>query len=268
MKANLYSNYGSQRIFILFTIFFLIHLYSCKKDTPDPDPPDRTLKVWLHHVDDTVKAKHFQNSYSGYELDVHFDTDVHTFIVKHDFNDTVTLTLSAWLDAITNPERLGYWLDFKNLAPWNEAEALTELLRIRQLHGLIHNLIIVESTTPNSLPRFDTLNFRPSYYIPTFNPSGITPEEEEQFYDFIEGSITSYGLSTISGYSFQESFMQKWFPDINKLLWFLDSVDPEVKDSIIEQTQKNPTVEVLLVAEDFPSSLLVRIPGNRMVYQH
>ena len=268
MKENIYPNYRSPRIYILFAILFLAQLYSCKKDPPDLDPPDRTLKVWLHHVDDTIKAKHFRDNYSGYELDVHFNSDVHTFIVKHDYNDTVTLTLSAWLNAITNPERLGYWLDFKNLAPWNEEEALTELLRIRQLHGLTHNLIIVESTTPFSLPRFDTLNFRPSYYIPYFDPSGITPEEEEQYYDFIEGSVSSYNLTTISGYSFQESFMQEWFPDMNKLLWFLDSIDPELKDSIIEQTRKNPTVEVLLVAEDFPSSSLVRIPGNRMVYLH
>jgi hypothetical protein len=176
---------------------------------------------------------------------------VKTFIVKHDATDTTTLTFSAWLSAITNPGRLGYWLDFKNLDADNKDLALPELLRIRKNFGLDKKVIVVESSNPSSLIKFNTLNFRTSYYIPTFDPSGITQEEELTYRDFIDENTSPYGIGTISGYYYQHGFMQKWFPKMNKLLWYLDSTDPAIKDSIIKETRKDITVEVLLVAEDY-----------------
>lgn len=241
----------------VFSGILLIFLVSCQKDlvVPDPGPNwvpvPRSLQVWLYHVDDTGKAQHFQNSYSGFELDVHYDTVFDTFLVKHDFNDTSTLTLSAWLNVLDAPQKLGFWLDFKNLASWNETAALDELLRIRKEFNLIQHPVIVESTNPSCLPPFDTLNFRVSYYIPYFDPELINDTEEQAYYQFIYEAIGPNRVTTISGYYLQHSFMQKWFPDMNKLLWYLDSYLPEIKDSIITETRKDPTVEVLLVTEDY-----------------
>jgi hypothetical protein len=238
----------------LVVVLFLLHTVSCKRDPITPDPAPRAMQVWLHHVNTTDKAQHFQNSYSGFELDVHFDTTAGTFIVKHNFSDTTTLTFSTWLSSITDPGRLGYWLDFKNLESWNKTAALAELLRIRQQFDLSHHPVVVESSCPACLPPFDTLNFRVSYYIPTFNPAELTEEEELAYRDFIEGNVLPYGIGTISAYSFQHSFMQKWFPDMNKLLWALDIFDPVEKDSVINEIRKDPTVEVLLVSENYPVS--------------
>jgi hypothetical protein len=161
------------------------------------------------------------------------------------------LTLSAWLHALDAPQKLGFWLDFKNLASWNEMAALDELLRIRMDFNLTQHPVIVESTNPSSLPPFDTLNFRVSYYIPYFEPELINDTEEQAYYQFIYDAITPNRVTTISAYSLQHSFMQKWYPDLNKLLWYLDSYIPEIKDSIIAETRKDPTVEVLLVTENY-----------------
>jgi hypothetical protein len=244
----------------------MIYLVSCQKDTivpdpvPPPPPPPRELQVWLHHVDDTLKSKQFQNSYSGFELDVHFDTLVHTFIVKHDFSETSTLTLSAWLSALNDPRSLGFWLDFKNLAEENKMAALAELIRLRNLFNLNQHIIIVESNSSSSLPPFDTLNFRISYYIPPFNPASLNAEEELSYRDFIDDAVSTDGIRTISGYSIQHSFMQKWFPGMNKLLWYLDTSDPVMKESVITEIRKDPTVEVLLVTEDYPLSYHINYP--------
>jgi hypothetical protein len=238
----------------LVAFLFLLQTVSCRKDPITNDPAPRSLQVWLHHVNTTDKAQHFQNTYSGFELDVHYDTTVKTFIVKHDFNDTTTLTFSTWLNSITDPGRLGYWLDFKNLSLGNNNAALSELLRIRKQFDLTQHTIVVESSNPDCLSPFDTLNFRASYYIPTFNPATITEEEELSKRDIIEGFILQDGIGTISGYSFQHSFMQKWFPDMNKLLWYLDVYNPVLKDSVITETRKDPMVEVLLVSENYPLS--------------
>jgi hypothetical protein len=235
----------------LGTFLLLLQTVSCTKDPITPNPVPRSLQVWLHHVNTTDKSQYFQNTYNGFELDVHFDTTAGTFIVKHDFNDTTTLTFSAWLTAITDPGRLGYWLDFKNLESWNKTAALSELLRIRTQFDLTHHPVVVESSCPACLPPFDTLNFRVSYYIPTFNPATLSEEEELAYRDFIEEAFLPYGIGTISGYSFQHGFMQKWFPDMNKLLWCLDVYDPAIKDTITK-ISKDPTVEVLLVSENYP----------------
>jgi hypothetical protein len=98
------------------------------------------------------------------------------------------------------------------------------------------------------------LNFRVSYYIPTFNPATLTEEEELAYRDFIEGVILPNDIGTISAYAMQHDFMKKWFPDLNKLLWALDIFDPAEKDSVINEIGKDPTVEVLLVSENYPVS--------------
>jgi hypothetical protein len=236
---------------ILAGAWLILHTVSCKKDSTSPVPGERTLQVWLHRVNNISKALHFQYNYTGFELDVHYDTTVKTFIVKHNPTDTSTLTLSAWLSAITDPGRLGYWLDFKNLDAENKDLALAELLRIRKNFALDKKIIVVESSNPVNLIKFDTLNFLTSFYIPTFDPSGIIQEEELSYRDFIDEYISQTGIGTISGYYMQHGFMQNWFPQMNKLLWYLDSTDPAIKDSIIGETRKDITVEVLLVAEDY-----------------
>lgn len=233
----------------LALLFMLFLAFSCRKESIQPGPAPRDMQVWLHRVNWIGKAQEYQYAYSGFELDVRFDTLVNTFIVKHDEADTTTLTLSTWLSAITDPSRLGYWLDFKNLDSLNRDQALTELLRIRRNFGLTKEVIVVESSNPVNLINFNTLNFRPSYYIPTFNPDTLTSQQETELRDYTQSYITKSGIGTISGYSMQHSFMQKWFPDMNKLLWYLDSFDPAVKDSVIAATQKDPTVEILLVAD-------------------
>lgn len=234
-------------------IVLLALLMSCKKEEPAPDPPTpRVMEVWLHRVNTIDKAIFYRNAYTGYELDVHFDTTSGTYFVKHDFTDTTHLPFSTWLSAIDKPEDLGYWLDFKNLSEDFMMDALTELLNIRQSFNLTKHPIVVEASNPVCLPPFDTLNFIPSFYIPTFDPALLTPEEGLAYKEYIAGYLDETGVQTISGYSFQHMFMQTWFPSMNKLLWYLDSVDPAIKDSVIAETRKDLTVEVLLVGEYYP----------------
>lgn len=242
----------STTIFLIFLVL-AAYLSSCKKEEVSPDPPvPRAMEVWLHRVNTIDKAIFFRNAYSGFELDVHFDTATGTYLVKHDFTDTTHLPLATWLAAIERPEELGYWLDFKNLSTDFMMEAQKALIEIRNKFKLNRFPIVVEASNPVCLPPFDTLNFVTSFYIPTFDPAQLTPEETLFFKEYITGYLEETGVQTISGYSFQHGFMQSWFPAQNKLLWYLDSVDPEKKDSVILETRKDPTVQVFLVGEAYP----------------
>jgi hypothetical protein len=233
---------------VLFSMLLGWMISSCTKD---PETTSREMKVWLHRVNTIGKAQYFQNSYSGFELDVHFDTVAKTFIVKHDATDTTTLTLATWLSSITDPSRLGFWLDFKNLDSLNKDKALTELLRIRQEFALTKETIVVESSDPINLAGFDQLNFRTSYYIPFFYPDSLTNQQEAYYREGIGENINRSGIRTISAYSLQHDFLKRWFTPMNKLLWYIDSYDPVVKDSVIAATRKDPTVEILLVTENY-----------------
>lgn len=231
---------------------FLFLLASCTKDDPEPQPPltNRPLEVWLHRVNTVEKALKYQYKYSGFELDVHYDEETSALLVKHDFGDTTRLTLRDWFRGLAAPASLGYWFDMKNLSASNASAIYHAMKEIRNRFGLYWRPLIIESSDPASLPVFDTLNFRISYYIPTFNPASLTPEEEQAYKTFIDAAIASSETSTISGYSMQHDFMKTWYPGMNKLLWFLDSFDPEIKNDVIKATAKDPTVEVLLVAEE------------------
>jgi hypothetical protein len=240
---NNYRWINSLAVLLLFLL-----MISCQKDEVVPTPISRSLQVWLHRCNTIAKAQNFQYAYSGLELDVHFDTTAGTFIVKHDASDTSTLTLSTWFGSLIDPGRLGFWLDFKNLSPGNKSAALAELLRIRNAYHLVVNTIVVESSDPSCLPGFDTLNFLVSFYIPYFDPSTLTPEEQIPYRDYIEGFVSEYGIRTISGYNMQHEFMKEYFPQMNKLLWYLDSFNPALQDSVINVVKQDSTVQVLLIA--------------------
>jgi hypothetical protein len=242
------NRFRGRILLLLLSVSTALQFSSCSKEEPAITTETRSLQVWLHRVNSTSKARVYEFTYPGFELDVHYDTAAGTFIVKHDASDTSTLTLSAWLSAITEPGRLGFWLDFKNLAPFNKVPALAELLRIRRAFNLNVHPVVVESSDPSCLPGFDTLNFVVSYYIPMFDPSAITPEEELQYRDYIETRVSEYGIKTISGYNMQHEFMKQYFPGMNKLLWYLDSFNPAMQDSVIAEVKQDTTVQVLLVA--------------------
>jgi len=243
-------------LFRLGAVLWILLLTSCEKIRTPVTPVNRPLKVWLHRANTIDKARHFQYQYSGLELDVHYDTVYHTFLVKHDASDTTVLFLTAWLSALDDPGHLGFWLDFKNLSADNMLAASRELLRIRDLYNLTRQTIVVESPSPEYLHPFDTLNFRISFYIPTFDPSTVTPEEELNFRNFINSNIEETWIRTLSADYVQHGFMQQWYPRMNKLLWYLSSWDQHVKDSVINVTRRDFTVEVLLVGEGYGSILL------------
>lgn len=231
-------------------VLLLILCYSCKKESNEVPPFQRELRIWLHHVNTIEKAFFFRDLYDGYELDVHFDTNTGNFYVKHDAIEPSILTLEEWLSAIYRPDLMGYWLDFKNLDTHNAFASFQKLESLRSSF-LLSRTIVVESSSPSSLAPYENGHYLTSYYIPTFDPSSLTPQEEIEYRDFIADRIKNTSITTISGYSSQLDFMQKWFLKLNKLVWYLDSTVPELKDSVINLVEKNQTVDILLVSESF-----------------
>ena len=213
--------------------------------------PESRMQDWLHSVNSLDKMNAFRYHYKGFELDVHFNSDSSCFFVKHDVEEPDTLPLWKLMKHLEQPDNFGLWFDFKNLDSSNLIPSLQEFLYLREAFHL-RGLIIIESMNFSFLSLFDTLNFKASYYIPTFDPQTLTPEEEFYYVDLITKAVEVSKVSTISAYTMQHDFMMKHFRNMNKLLWYLDSTDPEIKRKIIKETAEDPTVEILLVRESGP----------------
>ncbi|MBQ3991489.1 MAG: hypothetical protein II630_11585, partial [Bacteroidales bacterium] len=62
------------------------------------------------------KSKHF----NGLEVDVYYSEYQNKIFVGHNIEDTANnLQLDKWFDAIDNPAKKYFWIDFKNLSSKN-----------------------------------------------------------------------------------------------------------------------------------------------------
>lgn len=231
-----------RKTFGFIVIVLAVVAFSCQ-------PQGRSSKVWLHRANDIAKAKHFQNQYAGLEVDVHFVDSIGTFIIKHDAGESSTVQLEDWFASLDQRSTLGFWIDFKNLDESNRDASAKEMARLREVYDL-NGMIIVEASKASCLKAFDDMGFRTSYYIPDFVPEQISHEKLQELTDCIRNKIETYGLETISGYSFQYQFMKDSFPEMRKLIWY-ELYDANTRDAFIKLVDEDDNTDVILVAERY-----------------
>ena len=114
---------------ITLTIFFFCLCLSCQQANMESCLSE---KIWLHRANNINKAKYFQEKYAGIEIDITFVDSLKTFLVQHGggLKEDNIVTLEQWFNEIENANKLGFWLDFKNLNDKNKNTALNELNRI------------------------------------------------------------------------------------------------------------------------------------------
>lgn len=226
-----------------FLLISLLSVISCGKHKMNP-------KIWLHRSNNIAKAQYFEDKYAGLELDVHFVDSLNMFIIKHDMEESSTITLDNWFASLKNPSRLGVWLDFKNLNNDNKERAVNVLKMMRQKYNL-RGKIYVESWNANSLDVFKKEGFKTSFYIPCDNPGKLDGEGLAKLENKIQKVIENNDVDAISGYYFQYEFMRDKFPQRNKLIWY-ECDNQEIKDFYIDIANNDDNVEILLVYDKIP----------------
>lgn len=221
-------------------LMLLLAITACKR----PELPPDASRVWLHRVNSIEKAQRFQYDYPGFELDVHYCDSLHTFLIKHDADETSTLTLDAWCAAIDNISALGLWFDFKNLDSNNREAALACLRQLRDDFHL-EGKLYVESPRYHELQAFKEAGFRVSYYIPFFLPQETDSALCQQYRNEIQNAILT-GVTAISGYDFQYDFMKTEFPAQTKLIWTIDP-DTVAHAALLRKLEPDTTVDVILL---------------------
>lgn len=230
-----------KRLYIYIVGIILLLLTSCNK----PTEYFYGEKVWVHRANQMDKARALQYQYAGLEIDVFYNSENKCFEIRHDVNEAPLLSLNQWLDSLDNREKLGLWLDLRNLTPENTPEIVSELVALRHYYHL-KGKIIVESMSYDCLQRLEQKGFDVSYYIPRFNPDTCTPQYLQMMRDSITKGIERGGIGTISGYHYQYGFMKESFPAMNKLMWY-HQYDEAGRQQQIEIANSDPKVKVLLV---------------------
>ncbi|HEY5408948.1 MAG TPA: hypothetical protein VIJ92_17790 [Ginsengibacter sp.] len=176
-------------------------------------------KNWVKGVDNEAAMKNLATNNDGFELDVYFDTTIHSFYVYHDSAGISSLTIDRLLDIYKSRNLTSsIWFDFKNLNYYNHDESLTALIALREKYNL-ENKMIIESSQIRYLPRFCENGFFTSYYTPYFNPYQLKENDLKKIIDTISHNLALYPVSALSGYYFQYPFLKKYYPSYPILTW-------------------------------------------------
>lgn len=175
-------------------------------------------KVWVHRVNSIQKLNEVKSHYSGIELDIVFEKKKHYFDVNHPPAPSIHLSLLDYFKAQTTHPDLKYWLDFKNLRAENKESALQHLDSIAHLLQLNKKNIIVESTRPQFLKKFQESGFLTSYYLP-YNLHELNAKDLKKKMAGVVKNLKSSETDYVSANYKHYDIMNDYFPKKKKLTW-------------------------------------------------
>lgn len=176
-------------------------------------------KNWKKAVNTKEQMNGLNVENVGFECDVYFDVASKSFDVHHDTDKNIGYSLDNLLQLYQQKKmQASIWLDIKNLGDSNTLSVLQSLIELRNKYKL-QNKILVESGRADLLKAFSDSSFFTSYYVPFFNPYNINKEEMNVWVDSISSAIRKSRINALSGYYFQCSFLNHYFPIYPVLTW-------------------------------------------------
>ena len=125
-------------------------------------------RVWSHRTNSLGALLEAKRTFSGVEMDVHFDPTSRTFQVRHDYPH-IGLGLREMLEWSRDRPEMRIWLDWKNATPENVRAALAELIALDRQYGL-KGRMLVETDSSATFPELAVISragFVHGYYLPT-----------------------------------------------------------------------------------------------------
>lgn len=176
-------------------------------------------KNWKKGVNSREQINELNTAAAGFECDVYYDIGRNTFDVHHDADKSTGFSLDYLLKIYKDRNlQAGIWLDIKNLDQSNSEQALQLLIELRKKFSL-QNKLLVESGRADLLAGYSDSGFFTSYYTPFFNPYQISKQEMNLMADSIASVISKSRINALSGYYFQTSFLNHYFPRYPVLTW-------------------------------------------------
>ncbi len=224
--------------------------FTAYKTTGKTIPPSGKFndKIWLHRVNSVEKMKKYQYSYTGLEIDVHYDFFRKFFYVSHDEDASVNLSIEHLFQSLQSTSDHYFWIDYKNLNNENREESLNLLMNIAKKYEIPHSHIVVESSETECLSVFSENGFQTSYYLPRCNPYTASKESMLKLAKEIDGRLQKSKVNYVSAYYYEYAFIKFYFPETNMLLWY--TRDNPLKAFFVKnKLEKDDKVKVILLSE-------------------
>lgn len=191
---------------------------------PAPIPQSRSKlvnidKQWVKGVNTIDRIQDLSTSSPGFECDVYFNAATNNFTVHHDPGIETGPDLTTLLNTYRQKNlTASIWLDIKNLEEKNAPAMLAALKQIRDQWRL-QDRLMVESSRAELLSAFSDSGFFTSCYIPSFNPYQASDSTILLMADSISSVVKKARVNALSGYYYQVSFLQEYFPGYPILTW-------------------------------------------------
>lgn len=131
---------------IILSIFVISLFISCDKNPvilKSFNYPDS--KVWKHGVYSKYDAQNLEDVFDGLEVDVIYSPEKNDIYVGRVVADTSkNLPLDEWLAMLKEPNKICYWIDFKNLSADNAENALAVFDKLVEKYN-IEDRFFIES---------------------------------------------------------------------------------------------------------------------------
>lgn len=229
----------------LFIIAFFSLLTSCTR--PDFCYPES--KQWAHRANDTTVAKEKSKHFNGLEVDVYYSEYQNKIFVGHNIEDTANnLQLDKWFDAIDNPAKKYFWIDFKNLSSKNADKAADIICSIMESKGMDDNLF-VESGDSKALKKIKKYGLRVILWTENLQWNNV---DTTTWITDTERIIEELAPDAISNEDAMGELLIDHFPEQNIHLWQTPTEQKEKSNQRIIDLCNNNSVKVVLVDHDEP----------------
>lgn len=125
---------------ILIPLVIILSFVSCNKKFDYPES-----KIWKHGVYSKYEAQELEGVFDGLEVDVIYSLEKDNIYVGRVEADTSkNLPLDEWFAMLKEPDKMCYWIDFKNLSADNAENAMTAFDKLVEKYN-IEDKFFIES---------------------------------------------------------------------------------------------------------------------------
>lgn len=206
-------------------------------------------KIWYHGANDPSVAAEKSMKFEGLEFDINYSSSTGNLYVCHNIEDTIKcITIEQWFEALPDPTKNWFWIDFKNLSILNADEASEKIDIVAQKYG-IKDRIWIENFDVSSVQMVKEHGFNTILTIDNFFAQTYS---EFLWHYYALGKITAVGPSAIGCDHTMATLLNNYFSDLEIFLWHSTLV---YTDEYAEQTRalcRIPSVKVVLVDYDDP----------------
>ena len=202
-------------------------------------------KIWADRVNSIEKLESAIHFFEGVELDLVYLEDKTVLDVNHPPALSIGLDFESYFSVLEQDKQPFMWLDIKNLNVDNAQRILNRLIFILEKKKYPLNKILIETTQPKALLKFNLAGFKTSYYLP-YGLSSMPEDELGKTIRLIKDELKEQPTMGISSDYHDYDVMAKYFPSKTKYLWaLLPTFHTNFKS--VKKPLNDDTVQVLLI---------------------